>query len=115
MGMLIAWLVNALALVITSYIVPGFRISDFPTALLAAVVIGLLNIFIKPILLLLTLPINLLTLGLFTFVVNALLLMLASRIVPQMMVDGFLAALLASLVISVVSTILSSLTQNLKT
>lgn len=114
MKLLIAWLINAATLIIASYIVPGFQIADFMTALLAAVVIGLMNVFIRPILILITLPINLLTLGLFTFVVNAGVLWLASLVVPGMHVENFLSVLLAAVVISIVSTILSTLAKDLK-
>lgn len=114
MGLLLTWLFSALALLAASYIVPGFTIDSFTTALLAAVVVGLLNMVIKPVLLLLTLPINLLTLGLFTFVVNAIVLWLASLIVPGMKVDGLLAGILASIVISLTSTVLSHLLKDIK-
>lgn len=114
MNLLIGWIVNAVTLFITPYIVPGFKIADFQTALLASIVIGLLNIVIKPILLLLTLPINFLTLGLFTFVINAVVLWLATFIVSGMTIDSALSGILAAIVISVVSTILSHLLKDLK-
>ncbi len=114
MKLLLVWLINAATLFLTPYIVPGFKIADFQTALLAAIVIGLLNIFIKPVLLIVTLPINLLTLGLFTFVINALVLWLASLVVPGMMIENALSGILAAVVISLVSTILSHLLKDLK-
>lgn len=114
MKLLVSLVLNALALIITTYIVPGFHVASLTTALLAAVVIGLINIFIKPVLLFITLPINLLTLGLFTFVVNAIVLWLATLVVPGMMIDTPLAGLLAAVVISVVSTILSHLLGDVK-
>lgn len=114
MGLLISWLINAVTLIATTYIVPGFQISSFSSALLASLVIGLINTFIKPFLLLITLPINLLTLGLFTFVVNAVVLWLASQIVTGMTIATALDALLAAVVISAVSTILSHLAKDFK-
>lgn len=113
MRLLIGWLLNAVALLITAYLVPGIHVDAFSAALLAAIVLGLVNTFIRPILLLLTAPINLLTLGLFTFVVNAVLLMLVSGIVPGMAIDSFSWALLAAVVLSFVSTVLSHLLKDL--
>ena len=109
MNLLISLVLNALALIITTYIVPGFHVDSFTSAILAAIVIGVINVFIKPILLLLTLPFNILTLGLFTFVINAIILWLAAQVVPGLMVDNLVAGTLAAIVISVVSTILSHL------
>ncbi len=114
MQLLIAWVINSATLLAASYIVPGFTIDSIQTALLAAVVIGLVNIFIRPLLLLITLPINLLTLGLFTFVINAVVLWIASQIVTGMMIESALAGILAAIVISIVSTILSHLAKDFK-
>lgn len=113
MSLLIALLLNSLALIITSNIVPGIKVSGFGIAILAAIIIGIVNTFIRPVLLILTAPINLLTLGLFTFVVNALMLYLASLIVPEFEVDGALAAILGAIVLSITSTILSSLVKEI--
>jgi len=107
MAFLVKWLVNAVAIVITAYLLPGVRLSGFFAALVTALVLGLINIFIKPLLLLLTLPLNILTLGLLTFVINALLILLTSAIVPGFYVKGFLSALLFSLILSVISYILN--------
>ncbi|GAW66331.1 membrane protein [Geoanaerobacter pelophilus] len=106
MTLLVKWLVNALAIGITAYLLPGVAISGFFAALVTALVLGLVNIFIKPLLLLLTLPINILTLGLFTLVINALMIMLVAAIVPGFMVRGFWWALLFGLVLAVVNYIL---------
>ncbi len=114
MNLLIAWVINAVTLIAATYVVPGFHVADFTTALLAAIVIGLINIFIKPILVFITLPINLLTLGLFTFIINAVVLWLASQVITGLMIDNALAAILAAIVISIVSTVLSSLAKDLK-
>ena len=103
MGILINWLASALVIVIAAYILPGVHVASFWTALLVALVLGILNILVKPLLILLTLPITLVTLGLFVFVINALLILLADAIIPGFQVDGFLWALLFSLLISVIN------------
>jgi putative membrane protein len=103
------WVLNALALYIVAQIIPGIRLMDFVSALVAVAVIAAVNVFIKPLLLIVTLPITILTLGLFAFIINAILLLLASRIVPGFIVDGFGAALLGSILFSVISTTLHSL------
>lgn len=114
MNLLVAWVINAATLIAATYIVPGFHVASFTTALLAAVVIGLINTLIRPLLLFITLPINMLTLGLFTFLVNALILWLAAQVVLGMSIDSPLAAILAAVVVSVVSTILANLAKTLK-
>jgi putative membrane protein len=106
-GFILRWLVNALAIVITAYLLPGVRLSGFGAALVTALVLGLVNTFIKPVLLLLTLPLNILTLGLLTFVINALLIMLTSALVKGFSVAGFWWALLFSLVLSIVNYLLN--------
>ena len=117
-GIAIRWLFQSLAILVAAYLIDGIRVSGFPSAILAAAVLGFLNAFLRPILLLLTLPLNILTLGLFTFVINALLLMMASGVIGGFEVDGFDvdytrpfaggAALLGSLLISVVSWLLTT-------
>lgn len=106
MTLLIQWLIYAVAIIITAYLLPGVRLSGFFAALVTALVLGLVNTFIKPLLLLLTLPLNILTLGLFTFVINALLIMLTSSVVPGFTVTGFGWALLFSLVLSIINYVL---------
>jgi len=96
------WLIAALAIGIAAYIVPGVTIT-FMSTLIAAVVLGALNLFIRPILLVLTLPINILTLGLFSLVINALLVMLASYLVPGFFIAGFWTALLFALVLAIIN------------
>lgn len=112
MGLLISLLLNTLALIITAYIVPGFKVDSFTSALLAAVVLGVINTFIKPILVLLTLPLTIITLGLFIFIVNAIVLRVTSLFVPGFMVDGWLPAILGAIVLSLASTILSMLVRD---
>lgn len=103
MGILIKWLLAALAIMATAYLLPGVSLSGFVPALVTALVLGLVNAFIKPLLLLLTLPINILTLGLFTLVINALLIMLVSKLVSGFQVQGFWWALAFSVVLTVVN------------
>ena len=98
-----------LAVLAAAYYVPGFHVSGFYAAVIIALVLGVLNITIKPILLILTLPLNLLTLGLFTFVVNALLLWFVATFVQGFSVDGFAPALWGSLIITLVSWVLHKL------
>lgn len=107
-GLLLRWLILSCAIMAAAYFFSGIQVKDFGTAIFAALVLGILNAFFRPILLVLTLPINILTLGLFTFVINALLLMLTSHVIGGLVVTGFWSALLASLIISVVSWLLSS-------
>jgi putative membrane protein len=106
---LLTWLGTAVALLITSRIVDGFIVNNFVVALIAAVIIGLVNAFIRPILRLLTFPITLLTFGLFTLVINALTLWLASVLTPGygFEIKGFLPALLGSIVLAIVSSIIN--------
>jgi putative membrane protein len=102
-------LLNILALLLVAYVVPGIVVDGFFTALIVAVLLGLLNIFIKPILVLLTLPITILTLGLFTFVINALLFWFVASFVEGFAVSGFWIALLGTILYSIVSGVGSKL------
>lgn len=96
------------AIMFASYLLDGIRVSSFFSAFFAAAMLGILNAFFRPIVIILTLPINLLSLGLFTFVINALMLKMASGVISGFDVYGFWSAVLGSLVISVVSWLLSS-------
>ena len=109
--MIIQLLINALAFYITAYIMPGITISGWASLFVIAIVWGILTVIIKPILIILTLPINILTLGLFTLVINAILLLITSSIVPGFLIDGFGTALLAAIVLSIVSGFLNALKQ----
>lgn len=100
------WFVAAIAIIISAYLLPGVAVDGIWVALVLAVVLGAINAFIKPVLLLLTLPITIVTLGLFSFVVNALLILLAELVVPGFDVAGFWWALIFSLVLSVVTWVL---------
>lgn len=108
---ILRWVTSALALYIVAKLLPGIHLSDFGSALIAVLIIGLVNALIKPILFLLTLPVTILTFGLFTFILNALMLMLASAITPGFKLDGFGTALLGSILLSIVTTIFHSLIQ----
>lgn len=109
MSILINWVVSAFAILVTAYILPGVQVQSFTAALVAAVVLGVINAFIKPILIILTLPINILSLGLFTFVINAFVIILTANLVPGFKVDGFWWALLFSVVLSIINSFLHSL------
>jgi len=97
-----------LAILVAAYLIDGIEVRGFGSALFAAALLGILNAFFRPILIILTLPITILTLGLFTFVINALLLMMASGVIGGLEVHGFWAAFFGSLIISLISWLLSS-------
>lgn len=109
MNLLGILLVNTLTLFVVSYILPGFEVSSLTSALVASVVIGVVNTFVKPILKLITLPLTFLTLGLWSFVVNVLLLMAIASIVPGFAISGFWTAALASILLSLVGSFLGNM------
>jgi putative membrane protein len=109
MSLLILWLVSALAVVIAAYLLPGVTVSSFGSALVVAVVLGLVNAVVKPVLVFLTLPVSILTLGLFTLVIDALLILLVSALVPGFKVAGFWWAVAFSVVLTIVGAVLSVL------
>lgn len=100
---LLRWLLNAIALLLIANLLPGFHVDSFYAALIAALVLGLVNILIKPILLLLTLPITIVSLGLFTLVINALMLLLVSSVVKGFTIDTFGVAFLGAILLWLVS------------
>ncbi len=102
-------LLNAAALAITAYILPGIQISGFWTVILAALILGIMNAIVKPILTFLTLPLNMLTLGLFTLIINGIVLYLTASIVPGFTISSFWTAVLGALILSIVSMLLNSL------
>lgn len=104
-------LINSIAILIASYILPGVKVDSVSTVIIVAIVLGVINTFIKPLVLLLTLPITLVTLGLFTFIINALLVVLTDMLIAGFSVTNFLWALLFSLVVSLVSSFLSNMTK----
>lgn len=103
LDLLINWLIATLAVAITAYLLPGVLLTGFFATLVTALVLGVINAFLKPLIIVLTLPVNILTLGLLTFVINAALVMLTSAIVPGFSVSNFWWALLFSLVLSMVN------------
>ncbi len=109
MEALISILLSSVAVFVTAYILPGVHVSNFGTAVVVAVVLGFINAFIRPLIFLLTLPINILTLGLFTLVIIAFLVLAVSAIVPGFHVDGFWWAMAFGLVLAVISAFLHSL------
>jgi putative membrane protein len=108
-GILVRWFILTIAIIAAPYVIDGIRVSGFFSAFFAAAVLGILNAVLRPVLIILTLPFNILTLGLFTFIINAFLLKMASGVIPGFDVQGFWPAVLGSLVISIVSWVLNSL------
>jgi putative membrane protein len=104
MGILISWIVSAIVIFSIAYVLPGVHVTGFTAALVVALVLGIINAFLKPVLIILTLPINILTLGLFTLVINAVLILLVSSIVPGFIVDGFLWAFIFGIILSIANT-----------
>lgn len=102
---LIVWVLSAFCLYVTAVIVPGFRIKGFGAALISAAVVGLFNALIRPILLFLTFPINIVTLGLFTFVVNAIILRLAAGLLKGFDIEGWLPAILGAIVLVIIQAL----------
>ncbi len=105
-AILLQLVLGGLAVLITQYILPGVHVVSFLNAIVIAALIALLNITVKPLLILLTIPITILTLGLFLLVINALLILLAASIVPGFTVDGFWWALLFALILGLVNSLL---------
>ena len=110
MGILIHLFISGIAVFLTAYLLPGVKVDSFLSALLVAIVLGVVNAVIKPILKVLTFPITLLTLGLFSLVINALMIMLTDALVKGFQVDGFWWAVLFSIVLSIISSVLFNFT-----
>jgi putative membrane protein len=108
MRILLSILVNTLAVIVAAYLLPGIIIDSYLTAVVVAIVLGVVNAVVKPILVVLTLPVTVLTLGLFLFVINALMVLLVAKLVPGFAVRGFWSALLFSLIVSVVASFLGA-------
>ena len=106
---LLLWLINAVALIAVAYLLPGISVSGFFTALVAALVLGLVNALIRPLLILLTLPVTLLTLGLFIFVINGLLFWMVGTFIEGFTVTGFWPGVFGAIGYSIVSWLLSAL------
>jgi len=108
MRLLFKWLLSAVALLAVAYLYNGVQVTSYTSALLAAAVIGLLNMFVRPVLVVLTLPVTIVTLGLFLFVINALLFWAASGLLSGFHVNSFFAALVGSLIYSLLGVLIES-------
>lgn len=109
MTLLLVWLINTVSLMAVAYLLPSIRIENFTTALVAALVLGLVNTFIRPLLLLLTLPVTILTLGLFIFVINGLLFWFVGSFIRGFVVEGFWSGVIGAILYSLISWLLSAL------
>jgi putative membrane protein len=112
MRLLLLWILNAVALLAVTYLLPSIQVSGFGTALLAALVLGFINTLVRPLLALLTLPITVLTLGIFYLVLNGLLFWLASAFIPGFQVQGFGSAFIGAILYGVIAWALSALIPN---
>ena len=108
MRIIIKWLLSAVALLAVAYLYSGVQVNSFGSALIAAAVIGLLNMVVRPVLVVLTLPVTIVTLGLFLFVINALLFWAASGLLGGFQVSGFVAALIGSLIYSLLGLVIEA-------
>ena len=109
MRLILLWVLNAVALLAVAYLLPSIQIASFGSAMIAAVLLGLVNAVVRPVLILLTLPATLLTLGLFLFVINGLMFWLAGSMINGFAVESFWSAFFGSLLYSLISLALSSL------
>lgn len=109
MRLLLVWILNAIALLAVAYLYPGVQLQDWQSAAIAALVLGLVNTLVKPVLVILTLPVTIVTLGLFLLVLNALLFWAVASLVPGFHVSGFWAALLGAILYSIIGWLLSML------
>ena len=107
-GLTIRWLTLTAAIIVASYMIDGIRVTGVFSAVFAAAALGIFNAFLRPIALILTLPVNILSLGLFTFIINAVMLKLASGIIPGFDVHGFWASVWGAFLISIISWLLNS-------
>ncbi|WP_420318774.1 phage holin family protein [Ekhidna sp.] len=112
MNVLVKILLSSVAVIIASYLLPGVYIDDFITAVIIAVLLSLLNATVKPLLVILTIPITVVTFGLFLLVINALIILITSSIVPGFQVDGFWWALIFSLLLSLINALLTDLSKD---
>ncbi len=103
---LFKWIAYAFVIIFVAWIIPGISVANFFSALLVCIVLAIINVLIRPLIEFISLPINFLTLGLFSLVINALLLMLAGKITPGFQVEGFLAAFLGSILLAIISVVI---------
>ncbi len=109
MALIIKWLIMTASVMIAAYVIPGITVRSFFSALWVALFLGIVNMLLRPFLLLITLPINILTLGLFTFVINGVIILLASSIVKGFQVSGFWIAVLFSIMLSIINYLMNLL------
>lgn len=109
MRLILVWILSAIALLVVAYLYPGVQVQDWKAAAVAALVLGLVNTLVKPILVILTLPVTILTLGLFLLVINALIFWLVANLVPGFHVTGFWAAMLGAILYSLITWALSNI------
>jgi putative membrane protein len=114
MNFIIRFLLNGLAIVLTAYLLPGVDVDDYGTALIVALVLSIANVVVKPLLIVLTIPITIVTLGLFLLVINALIILLADYLVDGFTVGGFWWALLFSLILSIFNSMIDDMTKKKK-
>ena len=113
-SLLVRFLLNGLAVFLTAYLLPGVNLDHFGTALIVAVILAVANVIVKPILIILTIPITIMTLGLFLLVINALVILLVDYFVPGFSVNGFWWALAFSLILSVFNSLFADLAKDKK-
>ncbi len=111
MKLLLKWLIMAVSIIVAAYFIPGVRVGSFMSAVWVALFLGVVNVLVRPILILITLPINVLTLGFFTFVINAALILFASSVIKGFDVNGFWWAILYGIVLSIVNYLLNLIVQ----
>lgn len=109
MAILINLILSAIVIIAASYVLPGVHVASFTSAIIAALVLGVVNAILKPILLILTLPITIITLGLFALVINALMILLTASVVPGFKVDSFVWAIIMSIFLAIVNTVLHTI------
>jgi putative membrane protein len=109
MGFILGLILSAFAVLISAYVLPGVHVDGFVTALIVAIVLGILNAILKPVLVILTIPVTILTLGLFLLVINVIIIYLAAAMISGFSVDGFLWALIFSFILSLLNGLLGSL------
>jgi len=109
MALILVWILNAVALLVVAYLLPGITVASFGSALIAALVLGLVNMLVKPVLVLLTLPITIVTLGLFLIVINALLFWFVGSVLKGFLVNGFWWAVGGAILYSIISGLLTKL------
>lgn len=109
MNMLVVWFLSALSLYLTAMVVPGFKMASFGAAMIAAIVVGVLNMFLKPILFILTLPINILTLGLFSFVLTGIVLKMSASMLKGFEISGWWPAIWGAVVLAIVQILIHTI------